>query len=74
LFLFFIYLFFIYLVDENLFIYFLFILGDNLFFTKFWVPTSFRLFGDRYDELEHDSFTKSYQESEIFLMVKFETV
>lgn len=41
--------------------------------TKFWVSTSFRRFGDRYDEFGYDSFTKSYQKSEIFLMVKFES-
>ena len=43
-------------------------------FWNFWVTISFRRFGDRYDELEHDFFIKSYQKSEIFLMVKFENV
>ena len=34
----------------------------------------FRRFGDRYDEFGDYSFMKSYQESELFLMVKFEYV
>ena len=42
--------------------------------TKFWVTISFERFVDRYDEFGNDSFTKSYQKSEIFLMVKFENV
>ena len=42
--------------------------------SKFWVPTSFRRFGDRYGEFGHDSFTKSYHKSEIFLMVKCASV
>ena len=41
---------------------------------KFLVTISFRRFRDRYDVFGGDSFTKSYQKSEIFLMVKFENV
>ncbi len=35
---------------------------------------AFRRFGYRYDEFGHDSFTKSYQKSEIFLVVQFKYV
>ena len=39
-----------------------------------WVTISFRRFGNQYDEFGDDSFTKSYQGSVIFLMVKDENV
>ena len=74
----FIVLFFIYLMTQNFvylfFIYFVASIFWNFILTKFWVTISFRRFGDRYDEFGYDSFTKSYQKSEIFLMVKFESV
>ena len=40
----------------------------------FWAKILFWCFVDRYDEFWCDSFTKSYQKSEIFLMAKFESV
>ena len=42
--------------------------------TKVLVTISIWRFVDRYDEFWGDLFTKSYQESEIFLVVKFEYV
>ena len=49
---------------------------QNIFldFMKFWGTILFRRFSDRYDEFGYESFMKSYQGSEIFLMVKFENV
>ena len=46
----------------------------NVIKTKFWVAISIWRFVDQYDEFWGDLFTKSYQESEIFLMVKCESV